>query len=184
MARPIQEAFCDALGSVQNPELDGTNPHFKSRFSTLKGVLSSVKSACDGAGIRYLQTVDVDDDGLLLSSQVLDGTDHIELSRASFPYLSDPQKLGSFITYMRRYVAMVDFGLVGDDDDDGNGASEGMAEQRRHDEAKRRLWASCKGYAERSGADPNEVVAGLKGRDDWADTAEAMNAIADELDAS
>lgn len=120
--KTIYDRFGDALQTVVNPPLDGTNPHFRSKFATLKAVLDTIKAACDEAGIHYQQRLVLTPEGYELHSRVFCGTDTIELS--CFPIKTGtPQATGSEITYARRYIACVDFNIVGDPDDDGNAAS-------------------------------------------------------------
>lgn len=45
--------------------------------------------------------------------------------------------------------------------------------------AKKRLWAAVSRYAELRGEDPNEVIAALKEKDGWEDTADYYNAKAE-----
>lgn len=119
----LREHFTVALNGINNPPLDGNNPHFKSKFATLKSILDTVKEACSKAGITYSQTIESGVKGMLLCSYINEGAETLRLSSIPIPEFSDPQKLGSYVTYLRRYVAMTDFCIVGDPDDDGNEAA-------------------------------------------------------------
>lgn len=119
----LREHFTAALNRISNPPLDGNNPHFKSKFATLKSILATVKDACSEAGITYSQTIESGDKGMLLCSYINEGAETLRLSSIPIPEFPDPQKLGSYVTYIRRYVAMTDFCIVGDPDDDGNEAA-------------------------------------------------------------
>ena len=44
----LMAALADAQAEMQNPPLDGANPHFNSRFSTLKAVLEAVRGPLNG----------------------------------------------------------------------------------------------------------------------------------------
>lgn len=50
--------------------------------------------------------------------------------------------------------------------------------------AKRRLWEAVKRYAELQGRDPNEVITAVKGEKGYTETAEHMNAKAEEFEAA
>lgn len=101
-----------------------TNPFFKSKYADLPAVWHTIKDlmADNGLavvnlnviieGLEYLETRIYHTSGEYLSS----------VSRLS-PVKSDPQSVGSAITYMRRYALMSLLGLVADDDDDANAAS-------------------------------------------------------------
>lgn len=118
----IHERFYDAYHGIRNPELDGVNPYFNnSKFSTLSAVLKVVNETCKANQLLYIQRLNLGS----LTSFIYDkeGND-IQLSTISVPENTDPQKLGSFITYARRYQALTDWGIVGEEDDDGNAASD------------------------------------------------------------
>lgn len=104
---------------------DGYNPHFKSKFATLKAVQEATADVLTKNGLAILQfpaTVD-GKPGLTtwlthLSGQYIVETTVLALSK------SDPQAQGSGITYLRRYGWSSVLGLVTDeDDDDGNKAT-------------------------------------------------------------
>lgn len=50
--------------------------------------------------------------------------------------------------------------------------------------AKARLWAAVKAYAEKLGSSPDDMVAGVKRRPDFADTADFYNMVAEEFEAA
>lgn len=120
----INGKFALAWSRVENPPLDSVNPHFKSKFASLGAVLKVIRKACDG--IAYIQAFDVADMGgesiLHIKSWVQDGEGRLELSRLRMPITDNPQQQGSIITYYRRYVAVTDWGIVGEEDDDAEGA--------------------------------------------------------------
>lgn len=120
----INGKFALAWSRVENPPLDSVNPHFKSKFASLGAVLKAIRKACDG--IAYIQAFDVADMGgesiLHIKSWVQDGEGRLELSRLRMPITDNPQQQGSIITYYRRYVAVTDWGIVGEEDDDAESA--------------------------------------------------------------
>lgn len=121
----INGKFALAWSRVENPPLDSVNPHFKSKFASLGAVLKAIRKACDG--IAYIQAFDVADMGgesiLHIKSWVQDGEGRLELSRLRMPITDNPQQQGSIITYYRRYVAVTDWGIVGEEDDDAESAT-------------------------------------------------------------
>ena len=119
----LQEAYVEALRSVRNPPMTGFNPHYRTRFATLGDVLESVREACEPLGIAYMQCVEPAEGGYELRSYVVGGGESRKLSAIRLDVPQDPQKLGSAMTYMRRYLATCDWGIVGDPDDDGEAAS-------------------------------------------------------------
>ena len=147
----INGKFALAWSRVENPPLDSVNPHFKSKFASLGAVLKAIRKACDG--IAYIQAFDVADMGgesiLHIKSWVQDGEGRLELSRLRMPITDNPQQQGSIITYYRRYVAVTDWGIVGEEDDDAESATpkNDYDKQRRAKKASQDeladLWQQC-----------------------------------------
>ena len=150
MTDTIYKKFAAAWESVENPPLDSVNPHFKSKFASLGAVLKAIRKACDG--IAYIQAFDVADMGgesiLHIKSWVQDGEGRLELSRLRMPITDNPQQQGSIITYYRRYVAVTDWGIVGEEDDDAESAMKPKNDCDRQRSAKKAdeladLWQQC-----------------------------------------
>lgn len=97
------------------------NPFFKSKYANLNQVLEKVKKPLNDMGVLIVQ--EPTKDGLL--TRLIDTEDDSEVS-GLMPFatesLATAQKLGSQITYSRRYSLVPMLGLE-DDDDDGNMAS-------------------------------------------------------------
>lgn len=101
------------------------NPHFRSRYADLEAVLSAVEPALRKYDLGIQQTTEP---GILTTAVVdlLDDAQRLE-SSMELPTGVDPQKIGSAITYARRYTLVTLLGLVTEDDDDANGATEAPA---------------------------------------------------------
>lgn len=97
---------------------DGANPHFKSKYLTLDHLLEKLLPVCNELDLLITHQTK---DGNVVTI-VTDGKDIIE---SFFPIgdTSNPQKIGSAITYAKRYNLGQLFNIVTDDDDDGNKAS-------------------------------------------------------------
>lgn len=98
---------------------DGSNPHFKSRYSTLNEVLDKVKKPLNDLGIVIMQLSETEG----LRTTLLDTQNGTRVT-SIIPYVGNDtaQKTGACITYYRRYGLVSLLGLE-DDDDDGNTAS-------------------------------------------------------------
>lgn len=121
----IYKKFAAAWERVENPPLDSVNPHFKSKFASLGAVYKVIRKACDG--IAYMQAFGTEDSGgdtiLTINSWLQDAEGgRIDLSSMRMPVTDNPQQQGSIITYYRRYVAVTDWGIVGEEDDDAESA--------------------------------------------------------------
>ena len=109
------EKFQSLVGAVKK---DGKNPFFKSNYATLNSVLDTIGGHLETCGLLVVQNPMVDK----LETIIFD-VESGESIRSEIPYIqiSDMQKLGSAITYARRYALMSMFNLEAEDDD-GNGA--------------------------------------------------------------
>ena len=98
---------------------DSTNPFFKSKYFDINGLLKHVEPLLEENGLLLLQPII---DGLV-SSQIIDieSGDKVD-SSMKMAELADPQKMGSMITYYRRYTLQSLLGLQAEDDD-ANAAS-------------------------------------------------------------
>lgn len=112
-----------AVGEMQNPPLDSVNPHFKNKFSSLRAVSDAVRPALAANGLAYRQTPLADESGTWVATIVYGEDGSIELARVPFTPQSNPQQNGSALTYAKRYCLQAAFGLVGEEDDDGEAAS-------------------------------------------------------------
>ena len=93
---------------------DSTNPFFKSKYFDINGLLKHVEPLLDKNGLLLLQPIikgevfseiiDVENGDSVTSSMLL-------------PDIQDPQKVGSAVTYYRRYTLQSLLGLQAEDDD-------------------------------------------------------------------
>lgn len=130
MTADFAAAFLKAQKAMRDPFKDAQNPHFKSRFVTLKGVLDAVRPALHDAGITVLQCLDLQDEHTIVETTLLHTSGQSMSSRC--PVIcakpDDPQALGSAITYARRYAVAAICGVAPSDDDDD---AEAAAPHRR-----------------------------------------------------
>lgn len=109
--------FQKRIGAIKK---DGKNPHFRSSYATLSQILSEVKPILTDLGLTILQPIK---DGCV-TSILIDGDKTILESIIKLPDNLDPQKLGSAITYYRRYTLASMLALeIDNDDDDANVAA-------------------------------------------------------------
>ena len=113
---------------------DGKNPHFRSNYSTLESVITSVNQG-NQFGLYFTQEIEyVYVNHIQTKSEVVVVTtvrhtndDNTYVSKLpiilSEANMENPQKIGSAITYAKRYTLQSVYGLPSEDDD-GNKASE------------------------------------------------------------
>jgi len=119
-------ALAKAQPSLSAARKDAVNPHFKSQYATLQSVWDSAREVLAPNGLSVVQTFEKTDGRLMdirttlmhTSGQWIAGV----LSLA--PQQANPQGIGSAITYGRRYALAAILGIVADEDDDGNNATE------------------------------------------------------------
>jgi len=122
----IAKALSAAQGEITNPAKDQTNPHFRSRYADLAGGLVTIRPTLAKHGLSVVQMTHLDGDMVTLHTRLLHSSGQWIESTYPVCRTTDHQKMGSALTYSRRYTL---FALVGvaadDDDDDGNTAATG-----------------------------------------------------------
>lgn len=116
--RLLFEAIAMARSELVQPRLDGTNPHYRSRYVTIYGILDCLYPVLSNHGLHVIQ-VPVSD-GLLTMITHASG-EKLEFC-SELPPMTDMQKFSSSVTYLKRVCLSGIFGIGGMDDDDGNSA--------------------------------------------------------------
>jgi len=117
-------ALVKAQSQMSHAAFDQTNPHFKSKFASLKSVIDAVKPALNSNGIAFLQEA-VQIDGVTHIETVFYGHNNM-LRTGPVPVVADKQNaqgFGSGMTYAKRYSLSMALGIAADEDDDGNAAA-------------------------------------------------------------
>ena len=127
--KEILPALLSVTDSMQ-AEKDGKNPHFRSDYMTLDGILNTVKPILKNVGIVILQSID-DDSGLIRCTTRLIHTsgEYLECDSIVHADKMTPQGYGSAITYARRYSITTALGIA-EADDDGNAAEVASAPKK------------------------------------------------------
>lgn len=122
----LNKALCDARLEIHNPKFDSENPHFRNKFASLKAVVDSTIPVLAKHGIAVIQDLQTIDGGIACYTHFCheSGEEKILGPLVMNATKSDPQGYASASTYARRYHLMAVTGVVGDNDDDGNAASE------------------------------------------------------------
>lgn len=121
METNITKGLMEALGKWQTEkpsvELDGQNPHFKSKYATLANIIKTVQPILSTCGLTYVQLVKGSQISTILMHPESEG---VIVSERPIPEMSKVQDEGSFITYQKRYQLSALLGLATDSDSDGN----------------------------------------------------------------
>lgn len=106
-----------------------SNPFFKSKYAGLPSILEAIQKPLEESNLVFTQHPD----GGNLTTMLIH-TESGEYFRSSYsmnPVKTDPQSIGSAITYARRYALGAILGLNIDEDDDGNKASQPQSKQQQ-----------------------------------------------------
>jgi hypothetical protein len=125
----ISKALVAAQLEMKNPGFDTTNPHFKNKFASLASVRNAVIPVLAKHGISVTQEVTTVEGGIsCLTILTHETVQYFEYGPLVMPASKqDAQGFGSATTYAKRYSLQSAAGVVGDDDDDGNAASEKLS---------------------------------------------------------
>lgn len=121
----IATALAAAQGEYTQVFKDETNPHFKSKYETLEGVLSATRPALSKHGIAFVQGASYLESGRVVVTTKLihKSGQFIETHLSIKPTADTAQAIGSAITYGKRYAGKAILGVDAENDDDGNSAS-------------------------------------------------------------
>ena len=126
----LAAALCAAQSEMENPPLNAVNPHFRNRYANLAAVRDAVIPPLNRNGITVLQNVVHIDGGIGIETVLwFEGSaEPVKFGPLPVPASKqDAQGYGSAITYGCRYALCAVFGVVGEDDDDGEAAVKAKA---------------------------------------------------------
>ena len=97
---------------------DKKNPHFKNNYASLESVIKTVRTASQ-FGFTFTQEVYFEGDIPFVRTVMMHSSGATRVSRTKIVSKdpNDPQKMGSAISYAKRYGLQSIFGLPSDDDD-------------------------------------------------------------------
>jgi len=135
------KTLLEKLGKVKSEigkiSKDSTNPFFKSKYFDVNSLLEHAEPLLQKNGLLLLQPI-IDGEVVTEIWEIESG---LKVSSGiKLPELNDPQKLGSAVTYYRRYTLQSLLGLQAEDDD-ANKASGNTTK-----EEDTRPWLDQKGF--------------------------------------
>ena len=143
-------ALSIAQGTMGGAKKDKNNPFFKSSYADLSSVFDAIRVPFYANGLSVTQTIDVLADGRqVLCTRLLHTSGEFIDSKMLLPLEPNPQKLGSLITYYRRYSLMAIAGIPAEDDDGNRAASkQTVTSQFISDEQVSKLEALINGHTD------------------------------------
>lgn len=118
----IEARFAAAWADCENPPLDSANSHFRTRFASLKATLGVIRTVCAKHGLAYRQAIQAPTGNtppILISSLVDADGNTMPLGALIVDRPANQQTFGANLTYAKRQLAQVDWGITGDPDEDG-----------------------------------------------------------------
>lgn len=129
--KELATALAKAQSEVGNAKKDSNNPFFNSKYADLATVMDVIKPVFTKHGLSFVQMPGHDGDMLTVTTMLLHSSgEYISQVAKVRPVKPDPQAAGSAITYLRRY-ALAAFAGIAQEDDDGNGASQGDNKEKK-----------------------------------------------------
>ena len=106
--------FQKKVGAIKK---DSVNPYYKSKYADINSLLDVVKPLLNEVGLLAVQPLEIREGKNALITKIFDGDKVILESAIIIPDNIDPQKIGSAITYYRRYSLQALLLLEAEDDD-------------------------------------------------------------------
>lgn len=122
----LAAALAKAQAALKPALKDATNPHFKSRYADLSAVWEACRAPLSTNGLSVVQMPTDSTEGRVALTTVLMHTSgqYIGTTVSTRLQQDSAQGVGSALTYLRRYALAALVGIVADEDDDGNAASQ------------------------------------------------------------
>lgn len=128
--KELATALAKAQAAMKPALKDSTNPHFKSKYADLTSVWEACRDALTKNGLSVAQVTEFDGEQTWIRTILLHSSgEQLEGRYPLRPVQNTPQGMGSAISYARRYALAAMVGVVADDDD-GQAASTGCADER------------------------------------------------------
>jgi len=123
----LAKALSAAQGEMVPAKKTAENPFFKSKYADLASVWDVCRGPLTKNGLSIVQTTSVHEEGETLLRTILlhSSGQWLESHYPVNPVKTDPQGLGSAMTYARRYTLMAMVGIA-PEDDDAEGAMDRM----------------------------------------------------------
>src|SRR5262245_8508816 len=119
-------ALAKAQASMENPKCDAFNPHFGSQYASLAAIRDAVVPPLASHGIAIAQPVSREVAGPVLETLLIHESGEWMSSTLTFPLPErpTPQAVAGLATYAKRIALQALLVICGEEDDDGNIASQ------------------------------------------------------------
>lgn len=133
----LKEKIAFIQQAIDGLSKDANNPFFKSKYVELNQIIDALRPLELEQKISITMPLATIEGRPAVSLEITDlETDEIQTSSIVIPDLQDPQKMGSAITYFRRYSLMSFFNLKAEDDDaESTKPAKGSSVDKKYNEA-------------------------------------------------
>lgn len=122
----IHSALLQAKRDMGPVYKNASNPAFRSKYADLAAIVESVEESLQDNDILLTQPLETVDEKLFITTQLFHAPTETQISsrvEVRGQDMNNPQKVGSSVTYFRRYSLLALLGIA-PEDDDGNEASQ------------------------------------------------------------
>lgn len=124
--KELAAALAKVQATIQPAIKNATNPHFRNRYADLGAIWDACRKPLADNGLSVVQMPTDSGDGRVALTTMLLHTsgEYISSTCSTRLQMDSAQGVGSALTYLRRYALAAMVGIVADEDDDGNAASQ------------------------------------------------------------
>jgi len=116
-------ALTKAQGQMKGAAKSAENPYFKSKYADLSSCWDAIREPFSANGLSVVQLTEQSPDMVVVETILMHSSGQWIAGKLSMkPVKTDPQSIGSCLTYARRYGLCAITGIA-PEDDDGNHAS-------------------------------------------------------------
>lgn len=153
----IHTKLLKAISSMEKIKKDSNNPFYKSKYYDINSLLETVKPILAKEGLLLLQPIENN----TVFSRIfdIDTGDFVE-SGMKMPDIDDPQKVGSCVSYFRRYT-LSSLLSVEAEDDDANSTVKKKDDGKDWLNKGTPMWTSAEEFVT-NGGDPEKIFAKYK----------------------
>ena len=133
----IHKKLFKVTSTMDKMKKDSTNPFFNSKYFDINQLIEAVRPALIAEDLLMLQPIEKG----AVGTRIIDiqSGDYVE-AFLTLPELSDPQKIGSCITYYRRYTLQSLLGIEAEDDDANTASYGNRAPQSKYQDDDNKEW--------------------------------------------
>lgn len=119
----LAKALCQTQATVEAVKKDANNPFFKSKYADLASIWHAIREALTTNGLSVLQEPSTEGNKVRITTTLIHTSgEYVRSTLEVMAIKTDPQGIGSAITYARRYALGSIVGIA-PEEDDGHAAS-------------------------------------------------------------